>query len=81
MRVDVYSLLGQTEGGRKVLLLGVAGACCRARLPQRALSCYKRLKKSLFVKFETIQPLFCYLSDLLTKTYSRVWISMINFVD
>ena len=54
MRVDVYSLLGQTEGGRKVFFIGVAGAYCRARLPQRALSCYIRLKKSLFVKFETI---------------------------
>ena len=49
--------------------------------PSRAISCYKRLKRLSFVKFEMIQNFLCHLVDLLTNMYSGVRSSVINFVD
>ena len=82
MRVHVYSLFGKKEGGRKAFFIGEAGGVrCGVSLPQRALSCYKRLKKSLFVKFEMIQLLLCPLLGPLTNKHSRVWSFMMDFLD
>ena len=53
------------------------------RLSPRALSCYKRLKRSLLcklVKFQMIQSFVYYLLDPLINKYSRVWGS-VNFVN
>ena len=81
MRVQVYSLLGQTEGERKMQKTFFGGCKKRShivRLPPRALGCHKRWKTSPFVKFEIILPLLCFLLDPLTNNHCRTWSSMIN---
>ena len=47
--------------------------------PRRAIGSYKRPRKSvLFVKFEIILPLLCYLLDPTTNNYISVRRSMTN---
>ena len=48
------------------------------RLAPRALDCHKRWKVPLFVKFERILSLLCFLSGPLINKHCRTWISMIN---
>ena len=45
----VSSLLGQTEGKRKAFFQRDRGGWCKVRLPQIALSLFKRLKKFLLL--------------------------------
>ena len=80
LSVQVYSLLGQTEGERKVF----SGGCkkkggCIVRLSPRALCCHKKWKVYPFVKFEIIVPLLCCLLDPLKNRHDRTWSSMINW--
>ena len=46
--------------------------------PQEHLAVMKYEKVSLFVKFEIILLLLCFLWDLLTNKHYRTWTSMIN---
>ena len=66
-----YSLLGLTEEGRKIFLLGVERkGSYSVILPLKVLDCYKRLKQfSLFVcvKFEIIRLLLCSFLNPLTN--------------
>ena len=52
---------------------------CKVRLHSRVLSCYEGLKKALLLR--NLKLFLHSLLDPLTKKYSRVWSSMINFVD
>ena len=45
----VYPLLGQTEGKRKTFFGRDREGWCKVRLPQIALSFFKRLKRFLFL--------------------------------
>ena len=68
--------------GREWPFLGRSMEECRVRLTQIPLRFFKRLKKSPFVKFEKIPPPpLLFLEPLTTTKYSRVWRSVINFVD
>ena len=52
---------------------------CKVRLHSRILSCYEGLKKALLLR--NLKLFLHSLLDPLTKKYSRVWSSMINFVN
>ena len=55
---------------------------CRVRLTQIALRYFKRLKKfGLLWNLKKSHPLLCCFLEPLTTKYSRVWRSVINFVD
>ena len=73
MRVQVYSVLCQTEGDKKAFLGGFQEGGMRG-YPQEHLFAPS-------VKFKTIPLLLYHLLDPLTNTYSRGWSSIINFVN
>ena len=80
LSVQVYSLLGQTEGERKVF----SGGCKKkgAALwdyPQEHFVVIRNEKVYPFVKFEIIVPFLCCLLDPLKNKHDRTWSSMINW--
>ena len=77
LSVQVYFLLGQTEGERP-FLEGARRGTTLQDYPQEHLDAIRDEKVSPFVKFEIILPLLCFLLDLLTNRHSRIWTSMIN---
>ena len=76
--VQIYSLLGQTEGERKTFFRGCKKGDHIVRLSPEHLAVIRDEKVSTFVKFEIILPLLCFLSDPLTSKHCRIWSSMIN---
>ena len=81
LSIQVYSLLGQTEGEMKIFLEGARkrarGAYC-AHYLQEHLVVIRDWKVSPFVKFEIILPLFFFLLYPLTNNHCRSWSSIIN---
>ena len=78
LSVQIYSLLGQTEGERKTFF----GGCKRGEhiviLHQEHLVVTRDEKLFPFVKFEIILPLLCFLPNPLTNKHCRTWSFMIN---
>ena len=74
--VQVYSLLGQTEGERKAFLGSKKGVTLWDYC-QENLVVIREEKVCPFVKFEIIH-LLCFLLHLLTNKLCRTWSSMIN---
>ena len=72
LSIQIFSLFGQTEGERKAFF----GPHCEIIPKSTWLS--SEMKKFPFVKFETIQPLLCFLSDHLTNNHCRTWSPIIN---
>ena len=67
--VQLYSLLGQTEGGRKACFWrgqGEGERVKRESTPKSSCLLYKIKKVFPFVKFEIILPFLCYSIDPLT---------------
>ena len=75
MSFQIYSLLAQTEGERKVFLGKVRRG---TTLQDYHLVDIRHEKVSPFVKFEIILPLLCFLLDPLTNKHCRTWSSVIN---
>ena len=71
LSVQIYSLLGQTEGERNAFLGGCKKEDCIVRLSPRALPAVRNEKVSPFVKFEIILPLLCFLLDPLTNKHQK----------
>ena len=65
MSVQVYFLLGQTEGERKAFLEDAKRGTTFWDYPQQHLVVIRDAKVSPFVKFEIIVLLPCFLLDLL----------------
>ena len=76
---QIYSLLAQTQGERKVFFgrCKIGGTTLQDYLKEH-LVVMRDEKVSPFVKFEIILPILCFLSDPLTNKYCRTWFSMIN---
>ena len=71
---QVYSLLAQTEGERKVFFEGRKKKGEHImRLPPEYLAVTRDEKVSPFVKFEVILPLLCFLLDPLTNKHFMTW--------
>ena len=78
MTVHVYSLLGQTEGGRKVLFLKVDWGKRRVHGETSKNNWFLLdTKKSLFFEIQNNSTPLCYFSDLVTNNYINVNRSMI----
>ena len=77
LSVQVYYLLGQTEGERKNCFREWYKGGHIVRLPPIGRVCHKSWK-SLFLKFEIILPLSCFLLGLYINKHCRTWNSMIG---
>ena len=78
LSVQIYSLLGQTEGERKALFGGYKKGTTLWDYHQEHLVVIRNEKVSTFAKFETILPLLCILLEPLTNKHCRTWRSMVN---
>ena len=76
LSVQIYSLLGQTEGEREAFF-GEYKKGSTLWDYQKHLIVIRDEKVSSFVKFEIILPLLCFLLDPLTNKHCRTWSSMI----
>ena len=63
LSVQVSSLLSQTEEQKKAFFEGCKKGGCIVRLLPRAFGCQKKWKVCLFLKFEIILPILCYVLD------------------
>ena len=73
---QIYSLLAQTEGGKKDLF--GKGARRGTTLQDYHLVDIRDEKDSPFLKFEIDLTLICFLLDPLTNKPCRIWSSMVN---
>ena len=80
LTVHMYSLLGQTEGRRKVDFLKEDWGRRRVHGETSKSNWYLQETQTVspFVKFEISSPLLCYLLDLITNNYINVRCSMIS---
>ena len=78
LSVQIYSLLGQTEGERKAFFGGFKKGDHIVRLSPRALDCHKRWKSLSFCEIwnNPTPPLF--FIRPLTNKHHRIWSFMIN---
>ena len=78
MSVQVYSLLGQTEGERKDFFRGCKKRDTLWDYALEHLVVIRDEKVSPFLKLEKILLLLCFLLDHLTNKHCSTWSSMIN---
>ena len=74
LNVQIYSLLGQTEGEKKAFF----GGCKKGGANCEITDVIRDEKVSPFVKFELILPFLCFLLYPLRNKHCRTWSSMIN---
>ena len=70
--------LPKCKGRGRPFLRGARREAALWDYPQKFLVVIRDEKVSLFVKFEIILPLLCFLLDPLTNRHCRAWSSMIN---
>ena len=69
LSVQIYSLLGQTQGEMEVFFGGCKKGDNIVRLFPEDLAVIRAEKVSPFVKFEIILPQLCFILDLLTNKH------------
>ena len=80
LSVQVYSLLGQTEGERKAFLGGCKKGDHIVRLPPRALGCHKRWKSLSFCEIWNNPTSLLLTNNPLTIKHCKAWSSLINSI-